>query len=210
MIHTIKNYASLILILLMAGLTACDSSPQLTPLSNNAVILAFGDSLTYGTGTDKQLAYPAHLQKLLSKTVINAGVPGEVSKTGLNRLGSLLKRHRPELLILCHGGNDMLRHYNLKQTKDNLQKMINLAKASNTQVVLIGVPQFGVYLSSADFYQKLADSNQIPLENTALSDILADARLKSDQIHPNAEGYALFAKKIHLILQQTGAISSTI
>ncbi len=206
MIHTIKNYTSLLLILLMAGLTACDSSPQLTPLTNNAVILAFGDSLTHGTGADKQQAYPDHLQQMLSKTVINAGVPGEISRTGLARLGQLLKRHRPELLILCHGGNDILHHSNLKQTKDNLQQMIDIAKANNTQVVLIGVPQFGIFLSPVAFYTELAESNQIPLENTVLSDILGDARLKSDQIHPNSKGYEVFAERIHTLLLESGAI----
>ena len=202
--------SSLILLILITSLTACGSPPQLTPLSNNAVVLAFGDSLTYGTGADKQQAYPDHLQKILSKTVINAGVPGEVSKTGVTRLNNLLKLHRPELLILCHGGNDILNHSNLEQTKDNLQKMINLAKANNTQVMLVGVPDVGIFLSSASFYKELAESNQIPLENTVLSNILADIRLKSDQIHPNAEGYALFANRIHTLLQQTGAISNSI
>jgi len=202
--------SSLILLVLLTGLTACSSPPQLTPLSNNAVILAFGDSLTYGTGADKQQSYPDHLQKILSKTVINAGVPGEISKTGVTRLDKLLKLHRPELLILCHGGNDILNHSNLEQTKDNLQKMINLAKANNTQVMLVGVPDFGIFLSSAPFYKELAESNQIPLENTVLSNILTDIRLKSDQIHPNAEGYVVFANRIYTLLQQTGAISNTI
>ena len=206
MIDSIKNYASLILILLAAGLTACDSSPQLTPLSKNAVILAFGDSLTYGTGANKQQAYPARLQQMLSRTVINAGIPGEVSKTGLARLANLLKQHRPELLILCHGANDILRHSNLKQTKDNLQQMIDLARANNAQVVLIGVPKFSIFLSSADFYKELADNNQMPLENTVLSDILSKNQLKSDQIHPNSKGYEIFAKRIHRLLQESGAI----
>lgn len=206
MIHTIKKYTSTLLILLMSGLTACDSPPQLKSLSNSAVILAFGDSLTYGTGADKQQSYPAHLQQMLSQTVINAGIPGEVSKTGLARLTGLLKRHRPELLILCHGGNDILRHSNLTQTKDNLQQMINLARINNTQVVLIGVPKFGLFLSSAAFYQELAESNQIPIENTVLGDILADNRLKSDQIHPNSKGYGIFAERIHVLLQESGAI----
>ena len=206
MIHTIKNYAAVFLVLLVTGLTACGSPPQLTPLTDNAVILAFGDSLTHGTGADKQQAYPDHLQQMLSKTVINAGVPGEISRTGLARLGQLLKRHRPELLILCHGGNDILHHSNLKQTKDNLQQMIDMAKANNTQVVLIGVPQFGIFLSPVAFYTELAESNQIPLENTVLSDILGDARLKSDQIHPNSKGYEVFAERIHTLLLESGAI----
>lgn len=206
MIHTIKNYTIILLALLSASLSACDSTPQLKPLSKQAVILAYGDSLTYGTGTDKQHAYPARLQQLLSRTVINAGVPGEVSKTGLARLGALLKQHQPELLILCHGGNDILRRYNLKQTKENIQAMIDLAKANNTQVVLIGVPQFGVFPSPAPLYEELASSNQLALENNVLSDILGDNRLKSDQIHPNAEGYATFAQSIAGLLQQSGAI----
>lgn len=210
MINTIKIYTRLSLIVLMMSLAACDSAPQLTPISNNAIILAFGDSLTYGTGADKSSAYPAHLQNRLSKTVINAGVAGEVSKTGLNRLDSLLKQHKPELLILCHGGNDILRHLNLKQTKDNLQKMIDMAQANSTQVILIGVPKFGIFLAPAKFYKELAESNQIPLENTVLSDILANRNLKSDRIHPNAKGYAVFADKIHQLLMQSGAISNTI
>jgi lysophospholipase L1-like esterase len=203
-------YQTIFFSLLVAGLVACDSTPQLKPLSKDAVILAFGDSLTYGTGAQKQLAYPARLEQTLSKTVINAGIPGEVTRSGLTRLNSLLKKHQPELLILCHGGNDILRRYNVKQTKDNLQQMINLAKANHTQVVLIGVPNFGVFLSSATFYKDLANSNQIPLENTILSEILSDSRLKSDHIHPNAKGYALFANRIRNLLQQSGAIPESI
>lgn len=206
MFHSIKNHFNLLIVVLMMGLTACDSSPQLSPLSNNAVILAFGDSLTFGTGAERQQSYPARLQGMLSKTVINAGVPGEISKTGLIRLASLLKRHRPELLILCHGGNDILRHSNLKQTKDNLQQMIDLARTNNTQVVLVAVPEFGIFLSPIPLYKELAESNQIPLENTMLSDILADNRLKSDQIHPNSKGYKVFAERIRSLLQQTKAI----
>jgi lysophospholipase L1-like esterase len=125
------------LLLLIAG---CDTGDRLQPLTENAVILAFGDSLTHGTGADIEQAYPSRLQALISRTVINAGVPGEISKTGLRRLPALLKKHQPELLILCHGGNDILRRNNQKQTKENLQQMIDLARSNNTQVVLIGVP----------------------------------------------------------------------
>ncbi|MDH5711384.1 MAG: arylesterase [Gammaproteobacteria bacterium] len=206
MIHTIKKYRYPVLALLVIFLVACDSTPQLKPLSKQAVVLAFGDSLTFGTGADRQLSYPARLQEMLSRTVINAGVPGEISQTGLKRLAPLLKQHNPELLILCHGGNDILRRFNLKQTKDNLQQMIDIARDNGTQIVLVGVPQFGIFLSSASLYKELADSNQLPLENNALSEILADGSLKSDQIHPNAEGYSVFANKIHKLLKQSSAI----
>lgn len=187
-------------------LLSCDSGVQLKPLSKNAVILALGDSLTYGTGAEREQAYPARLQSLISRSVINAGIPGEVTQSGLKRLPALLKKHRPELLILCHGGNDILRRYNLKQTKENLQQMIDLAKANNTQVVMIGVPQFGIFLSAAPFYKELAETNQLPLENDALSMILKKSSLKSDQIHPNADGYTVLAEQIHVLLKASGAL----
>lgn len=187
-------------------LLSCDSAVSLKPLSANAVILALGDSLTYGTGAKRDQSYPARLQALISRSVINAGIPGEVSLSGLKRLPGLLQQYRPELLILCHGGNDILRRYDLKQTKANLQKMINLAKDNNTQVLLIGVPQFGIFLSAAPFYKELAEANQLPLENEALSMILKKSALKSDQIHPNAEGYTVLAEQISDLLKSSGAL----
>jgi acyl-CoA thioesterase-1 len=187
-------------------LISCDSGTPLKPLSKNAVILAFGDSLTYGTGARHEQAYPARLQALISRPVINAGIPGEVTQSGLRRLPGLLKQHRPELLILCHGGNDILRRYDLKQTRKNLQQMINLARENNTQVVMIGVPQFGIFLSAAPFYEELAETNQLPLENDVLSNILKKSALKSDQIHPNAAGYTVLAEHVHLLLKSSGAI----
>lgn len=202
-IRTIKFVFCSLLLLLSVG---CDTSHQLQPLTKNAVILAFGDSLTRGTGANIEQAYPARLQAMLSQTVINAGLPGEISKNGLIRLPGLLKQHQPELLILCHGGNDILRRYSLKQTKENLQQMINLAKLNNTQVVLIGVPQFGIFLTAPPFYEELALSNTLPLESDLLTDILRKSSLKYDQIHPNSKGYQVMAERIHSLLERAGAI----
>ena len=107
----------------------CDQTPKIEPLGDDAVILAFGDSLTFGTGAKKPQAYPAQLQALVSRTVINAGVPGEVSHTGLRRLPALLKQHQPNLVIICHGGNDILRRLNLQQTRNNIQAMIETSRS---------------------------------------------------------------------------------
>lgn len=199
----VRSYVWSFVILL---LLSCDSGTSLKPLSKNAVILALGDSLTYGTGARREQAYPARLQTLISRPVINAGIPGEVSLSGLQRLPGLLKQHRPELLILCHGGNDILRRYNLKQTRENLQQMIDIARENNTQILMIGVPQFGIFLSAAPFYKELAEANQLPLENEALSMILKKSSLKSDNIHPNAGGYTLLAERIHALLKSSGAL----
>ena len=186
--------------------TACDNTPAITRLGDDAVILAFGDSLTYGTGADRDKAYPAQLQALISRTVVNAGIPGEVSQTGLRRLPALLERHRPDLVIICHGGNDILRRLNLERTRDNIQQMIELSRSHGAEVVLVGVPAFGIFLTSAEFYTDLAERNRLPIENNVLGDVLRVGAYKSDQIHPNAAGYGVIAARLAELLQQSNAI----
>ncbi len=188
------------------ALTGCGNPPEISPLGDDAVILAFGDSLTYGTGADRNQAYPAQLQSLISRTVVNAGIPGEVSQTGLRRLPALLTRHQPDLVIICHGGNDILRRLNLQSTRSNIQQMIDLSRSHGAEVVLVGVPEFGIFLSSAEFYTELAEANRLPIENSVLSEVLKVAAYKSDQIHPNARGYGIIASRLADLLKDSDAI----
>ncbi len=188
-------------------LQACSEQPKLQPLGSDATILAFGDSLTYGTGSSRDKAYPAILQQLIQRKVINAGVPGETSQQGLRRLPTLLKKHQPALIIICHGGNDILRKLDLAKTSDNLQHMIDLARQYNSEVVLIGVPEFGLFLDTVPLYPALAEKNQLPIASDILGDIIGNAALKADRVHPNAKGYQLLAENIAELLKQTGAIT---
>ena len=199
---------TLLLLVFSFSLSACSDGPELQPITADATVLAFGDSLTYGTGTSRDKAYPAVLETLINRTVINAGVPGEVSREGLHRLPQLLTRHQPDLLILCHGGNDILRKLDLAKAKRNIQQMIDLASEQQVQVILIGVPEFGIFLSPPAFYQELAEENNIPILSDALSDILSSTQLKSDHIHPNAMGYQQFAESIAALLMQSKAIEA--
>ena len=185
---------------------ACEPSVALEPLDADATVLAFGDSLTSGKGADATQAYPARLQALISRPVINAGVPGEISRDGLRRLPALLKQHRPGLVIICHGGNDILRRFDLQQTRDNIQQMIELSRTHGAQVVLVGVPEYGLFLSSAEFYADLATTNQLPIENSVISDVLGQAALKADRVHPNADGYAVIAERLAALLTDSDAI----
>jgi lysophospholipase L1-like esterase len=195
-------------LLLCVSFVACSRTPELQPLSADAVILAFGDSLTYGTGAAKGEDYPSSLEQLTDHRVINAGIPGEVSGAGLKRLPALLRQHRPALVILCHGGNDILRRQDLQLTRENIQRMIDLVRASGAEVVLVGVPQFGLFLSTAPFYTDLAERNGIPIDASALSDILKNPSLKSDQIHPNAAGYRRLAERLAELLAASGAVEN--
>ncbi len=188
-------------------LFACSSdNPRISLLPANATILAFGNSITYGTGVGKNESYPAVLEALSGRKVINAGTPGEVTALGRERLPDVLDEHSPDLLILCHGGNDMLRKMNGKKLQENLRAMIQEAKNRNIPVLLISVPKPALFLSSADGYEQIAEELNVPIEDDILADILSDNGLKSDQIHPNAKGYTMLAKAVHRLLQERGAL----
>jgi acyl-CoA thioesterase-1 len=194
-------------LLLLLSLAACGSSPpSVSPLGEDAVVLAFGDSLTFGTGTDEKQSYPARLEALIHRTVINGGVPGEVTGQGLERLPGLLEEYEPALLILCHGGNDLLRKMDENKAADNIRAMIRMAKDRGVDVVLIGVPKPGLFPSTAALYGDIAKEFDIPCEAEALTDILSTGSLKSDPIHPNADGYDKLARSVAALLKTAKAI----
>jgi acyl-CoA thioesterase-1 len=191
------------------GIAACsDSAPSLAPLDAGAMILAFGDSLTYGTGADREASYPAVLEELTGLPVINAGVPGEVTAQGLSRLPGLLKRHRPGLVILCHGGNDMLRRESAEAIYSNLEAMVDLVRAHGAEVLLVGVPQPRLlFLRPAEIYDRLANDRHLVYLRDALPQLESDAGMKSDPIHLNGEGYRRLAVAIQELMRTAGAVS---
>jgi len=195
------------LLLFVFALAGCGgSTPKLSKLSADAVVLAFGDSLTFGTGAQAETSYPAVLEQLIGRTVVSAGVPGEVSAAGLERLAAALDEHQPALLILCHGGNDFLRKLGDAQAAENLRAMIRLARQRGINVVLIAVPKPGLLPSPPDFYADIAKEFGLPYEEAALTAILRDKELKSDVAHPNAKGYARLAEAVAALLKKSGAI----
>ena len=196
----------LILLFSTAAYSCSDSSKQLATLGTDATILAFGDSLTYGTGAKPGEDYPSILANLSNLSVINAGIPGEISSKGLQRLPDLLNQHNPDLLILIHGGNDILKKLPRLEQKNNLLTMIKLATAKDIEVLMLGVPEPGIFLKSAAIYEEISNETTIAGEFSILPDILGDQSLKSDIAHPNAKGYRQMADKIFEFLKDSGAI----
>jgi len=196
----------LFLLFLLSTLFSCSDTVRLQPLGQDSIILAFGDSLTYGTGTSRNNAYPAVLERLTERQVINAGIPGETSNRGLLRLANLIDQYQPDLVIICHGANDILRKLDLNRTRDNIQQMIDMVRLNNSQVILIGVPEFSLFLDTSPIYQSLAEQNKIPLEENSLSNIVGNNALKSDHVHPNSDGYRVLAQNITSLLERSGAI----
>jgi len=191
------------ILLLLLG---CSERPRLERLPGDATLLAFGDSLTSGTGASEDESYPAQLEKLIQRRVVRAGVPGEVTAQALARLPGALDEHAPRLLLLCIGGNDFLRRLGNEQAERNVRAMIELARRRGIDVLLIGTPEPGLLPSPPAFYAALAKELRVPYEGGVITDVLRDARLKSDPIHPNAAGYRVIAERVAAVLKKNGAI----
>lgn len=187
-------------------LTACGRTPQIHKLNPGDTILAYGDSLTYGTGTNAASAYPAVLEKLTGHSIVNAGIPGETTSEGLERLPDVLAQERPRLVLLCLGGNDMLKRQDIGATESNLRQMIRMIRDTGASVVLIGVPEPALFSGAPAFYDKLADEFDVPYEGEIFNDVLKNPKLKSDPIHANAAGYRKVAERLAELLKESGAL----
>ncbi len=192
------------LVVILGLLAGCQRS-HLSEISQEGVILAFGDSLTVGVGANRSDSYPSVLQHLTGRQVINAGISGETTSEGVKRLPKVLADTEPELLILLEGGNDILRNHNQMQTKKHLATMIEYAQNQGVQVVLIAVPEKNLFSEQAPLYRELADEYQVVLIDDMISDLLRTPSYKSDSIHLNARGYRVMAEEIYSVLEGEGA-----
>jgi len=179
---------------------------QLQALSSDDVIVAFGDSLTAGKGVSQEHAYPAMLSEITGKKVVNAGVSGETTAEGLERIATVLDEEAPALLILFEGGNDILRNQDLSKTESNLDAMIVMAKERGIQIALVGLPRKQLFSSTAQFYSDLAESHDLPIEDEIVASLLRQPTMKSDSVHFNRTGYRALAQAIADMLEKAGAL----
>ena len=174
---------------------------------SSGVIVAFGDSLTYGPEVSTAENYPAQLQNMLNAhmykgfTVINMGVNGDTTADGLTRLDTVLAQ-KPDIVLVFLGANDFLRRLEPSTARQNLEQIIQKLQAKDITIVLGGLRAVGPQVSTEyrrqfnDMYVELADTYHLLL----VPDMLKDIRLHSelnliDRIHPNRDGYAVMVEK---------------
>ena len=185
-----------------------DSSldPTKNPTDKRPLIVCFGDSLTAGYGTEAGQTYPDYLQADLDALgykyrVVNAGISGNTTKDGVNRLDHILAM-KPAVVVVEFGGNDGLRGLRIEGSRANLDKIIATLQASGAKVVLAGItlpPDYGPdYVNQFNAtYELLAKKYQVPMLPFLLKGVFGvDGMMQRDRTHATAEGNKVVASNV--------------
>jgi acyl-CoA thioesterase-1 len=200
------------------GQPAPDPAPSPTPDATASVqrpagkerlVLAFGDSLYAGYGLDRGQSLPDAVQSRLRRAgvnadVVNAGVSGDTSAAGRQRLGFVLDnlKRKPDLVMLGLGGNDVLRQIAPAETRANMTAMLDELKRRGIPVLLTGMkapPNLGPdYVAAFDtIWPDLAKRYGGGLYPFILDGVIGDpALMQGDRVHPNVRGVARIADKV--------------
>ena len=209
--HRVRGHWPLWLMLCLV-LSGCGSDVKHEALPAGATVLAFGDSITFGTGAGVDEDFPTLIAKDTGWDVINAGIPGDTAIDAQHRLDALLVEHQPRLVIVELGGNDFLRKKRTDRVQDALRSIIQQAQAAGAVVVLVAVPELSLLrasigaLQDSSIYQVLAQEEGVLLAPDILAEVLSDESLTADPIHPNAAGYRQFSEALLALLRDWGVL----
>jgi len=196
-----------------ALLGACGREPRRAPLPVGSLVLAIGDSVTFGTGASPGEDYPTQLATLSGWSIRNQGIPGDTSAGLRARIDAALAETQPALVILEIGGNDFLKRLPEAETKENVRAVLKVIKQAGIPVVLVSTPKFSPLgaavgmLPDAPIFAELAKEENVPLVPSIFAKVLSDPDLKSDPIHPNALGYRKLAEGIAVVLADVGFLA---
>lgn len=222
------KYFPIVLVMLLISCTDTSESSQrtvntseeevdaLVGISDERVILFFGNSLTAGYGVELSEAFPALIQEKLdemgeSYDVRNSGVSGETTTSGKNRLEFVLGTlNQPlDIFVLELGANDGLRGIDLKETRRNLQEIIDIVRSSHpdVKILICGMevpPNMGeAYIQEfRSIFPDLATLNQAKLVPFLLDGVAGESELNlPDGIHPTPEGHGIVAENVWTIMK---------
>lgn len=196
-----KFFKALLFFFVVVSTVSCSKKSEEFLLSSD-VIVAVGDSLTYGYGTTLDKSYPAVLSGLINMNVVNEGINGDTSSGVLGRIDQIIKEQNPKMIIVGIGGNDMLRRTPREETVRNITEIIQIIKASNIIPIILAEPEPSVLgaavgnLNDATFYKEIAKQEDVFIIENTFSKYLSNNDYKSDPIHLNEKGYALVAQDV--------------
>lgn len=167
--------------------------------SHGKKVIAFGDSLIAGLGSTKGNDFVSLLEDEVGESIVNMGVPGEITMHGLSRV-HLVTEQNPKVVLVLLGGNDYMRGIPIDNTFENLDHIIMKIQKAGAVVLLIGI-QGGIVIDSYERrFKELAKKRETLFVPNILEGIIGNAELMSDEVHPNDKGYRIIADKIYPVL----------
>jgi acyl-CoA thioesterase-1 len=202
------------IIALMIGSAGCSKAKKQSmgpDEDSHLVIIAFGDSLTAGFGVEPENNYPALLQAKLEASgyrhrVINAGINGETSAEGLQRVQDM-RSLNPAIVIVELGANDGLRGLPIDVMRRNLDTIVSQFQSMGAKVILAGMevpPHYGPLYSRSfrKAFPAIAKEHDVPLISFFLDGVGGHPDLnQADGIHPTAEGYRIVVENVWKVLE---------
>ncbi len=186
--------------LLVTALTGCAKREIKNIDSRGKNIVCFGDSITFGYGAEPGGDYPSALIKMTSIPVINAGIDSDTSTEALKRIKSDVLDRDPLLVIVEFCGNDFLRKIPKEITLSNVEEMIEKIQAKGAMTAIVDISA-GMFLAEyRKAFSNLAKEKGAIFIPGILSGIITNPHLKSDFIHPNADGYNVIAQRIYRVI----------
>ena len=174
--------------------------PRLPDDPGRRTVVFLGDSITSGHGLPLEVAFPHRLGAALGVPVRNAGISGDRTEGGVARLQDDVLAHRPRLVVVELGVNDIFGRVPRERTVENLRTIARRVRTAGAGVLLVHVRLPGVL---GDGYRQ--DLREIARSEGAwlLEDFLEDVvpGLTTDGLHPNAEGHARLATRLEPVLR---------
>lgn len=180
--------------LLRGGKTSIKNFPN-----SRRTVVAFGDSLTAGYGAPAGTSYPDVLATKMNRPVVNLGVSGELAVQAPARVQDVLDE-RPYMVLIEFGANDFMRQQSRAAAVAAVAQIVDVVQDYGAIAVIVdtGGPGMGEYTKA---YKKLAREKGALFVPGILKGIFYKSSLKSDQVHPNAAGYAKVAEKVHKVIK---------
>ncbi|MFH0739032.1 MAG: GDSL-type esterase/lipase family protein [Candidatus Omnitrophota bacterium] len=163
-------------------------------------IICFGDSISFGYGVNAGEDYPTVLSKLVAIPVINAGLDGDTSADGLRRIDIDALDKEPLLVIVEFGGNDFLKKLPKVDTLKNVSQMVDKIHAKGAMVAIADISAGMFFRDYHIALRKLASEKGAIFIPSILKGIITTPQLKSDFLHPNADGYVIVAKRVYRVI----------
>jgi len=182
---------------LLIGFSGCAKKEIINLGSKGKNIICFGDSITFGYGVNEGEDYPTALAKMIGEPVINAGVDGDTSTDGLKRLEQDVLKHEPLLVIVEFGGNDFLKKVPKEETFKNISLMVDKIHSEGAMVAIADISAGMFFREYRLSLRRLAREKGAIFIPSVLSGIITTPQLKSDFLHPNADGYAIVARRVY-------------